>query len=591
VSSPSNAAVPEHLVEPLRRALAWLMTLRDSEGRIVCPEHKIEHTGKSAGAAVLAARLARLDAPERRERHLAVAIEQGRRLVANLRREGTSECHTFWPGRHDPFNSSNAVIDGGACSDALAELVLDHGASLTTDDHKAFEHASVLHARTYLRYAALDKGIPAQRAWGLSGLAAASRLARDETLERAALEALGALEGIQHADGSFPYHPVEWGAEHPGASDVSAFYHSRIPGFCAFALERLERDAASSPFAGSLRRALDFLEALVGPDGIKCGLVEAKPWYWGAEYEVASHVFDVYALVRAWRIFGEERFARAALRSYRAWVAHLEPNGRPASHRDAPGRRKSYQCPVFWACHAEWIARALPDLAEIERRFGAGEPGASGGLDLRVRWYPNAALGRLEDGVVVAWVRGARPASNVHHGSPHGAGLLRAVRKADLVELLARRRLAARQEAEWSGRCGGFALRRGLAHGSSELRFSAWLARNHARGGRWSDAFAAPFDVLRRGVLDFASSECSSAFDLAPEVSVQGAGLVLRSRLCWRGGAVVPGSRVERRFEVDGGGLVVHEDVIAAGAARGVDYEMPRAASECERSPLTYRLA
>ena len=56
--------------------------------------------------------------------------------------------------------------------------------------------------------------------------------------------------------------------------------------------------------------------------------------------------------------------------------------------------------------------------------------------------FPSVNLARIEDRRVVAWVRGARPDYNVHHGSPHGAGLLRVVRRADGVELLERRRLA-----------------------------------------------------------------------------------------------------------------------------------------------------
>ncbi|MCC7013658.1 MAG: hypothetical protein IT454_13945 [Planctomycetes bacterium] len=583
---------PEHLVEPLRRTLAWLMSLRDAQGRIWCPEHGLEHTGKSAGAAVLAARLARHDAPERRAAHVGAAIEQGRRLVANLRREGTSECHTFWPGRHDPFNSSNAVIDGGACSDALAELALELGSELSADDARAFRDASVLHARTYLRYAALDKGIPAQRAWGLSGLAAAWRVCGDEVLENAALQAVGALEGIQHPDGSFPYHPLEWGAEHAGASDVSSFYHSRIPGFTIFALEQLGRDPSRAPFAQGIGKAVDFLEALQAPDGTKCGLVEAKPWYWGAEYEVASHVFDVYTFARAWKHFGEPRFGRAALRAFRAWCEHLSAAGVPRSHLPGPERKKSYQCPVFWACHAEWIARVLPDLAELEQRFPDTQTNAVDGIDLSVRWYPDAQLARLEDGAVLAWVRGARPAYNVHHGSPHGAGLIRAVSKRDRRELVRRQRLAADQEGEWSARAGTFALGRGLEHGAQAMRFSLWLMRNHARGRRFSAALGAPFDVLRRGVLEFASSAVSSSFDASPLVEVDATGVSLRSRLCWRGGLAVPHSALERRFELDGRGLLVHENVIAPGAVRALHYGWPERASErVNGDGLTYRLA
>lgn len=589
--------IREELLEPLRRTLGWLLSLRDSRDAIVCPEHKLEHTGKSAGAAVLAARLARYDAPEHRERHLAAAIGQGRRLVANLRREGTSECHTFWPGRHDKFNSSNAVIDGGACSDALAELVETLGSALSDDDRKAFTHASTLHARTYLRYAVLDKGVPAQRAWGLTGLAAAWRLSREPELEKAAIEAVGALEGVQNADGSFPYHPLEWGAPHAGAGDTSSFYHSRIPAFTLFALEQLERKPRDPLFAKALYAALDFAEALQGPDGVKCGLVEAKPWYWGAEYEVASHVFDVYAFARAGEVFREKRFTNAAVRAYRAWIEHLAPNGQPRSHVDAPGRRKSYQCPVFWACHAEWIARALPLLeAQWDSVPKFERASAGGGIDLRIRAYGEVDLVRIEDDAVVAWVRGSRPGYNVHHGSPHGAGLLRVVRKCDGANLLERRRLDARQEGEWSARHGHFALARGWRAGAAELRFALWLTRNHARGGRWLSALAAPFDVARRGVLEFASSEVSSAFALRTQTRIDGEGVSLISGLAHRGGEAVSGARLERRFEVDGSGLVVRERLLDAGDARATKFRFPARSTERQEArgashEISYRLA
>lgn len=586
------SAVREEFVEPLRRTLEWLLSLRDAQNRIVCPEHKLEHTGKSAGAAVLALHLAQHD-PARRERYVSAAIEQGRRLASNLRREGDSACFTFWPGRHDPFNSSNAIIDGGACSDALAELADELGGELSDVDRGAFADASVLHASTYLRYAVLDKGIPAQRAWGLSGLAAAWALRRGDELERAALQAIGALEGLQNTDGSFPYHPLEMGAEHAGASDVSAFYHSRIPGFTLFALERLGRNPCDPLYAGPLVRALDFTEALHGPDGLKCGLVEAKPWYWGANYEVASHAFDVYALAHGARVFGRERWARAALRAYRTWIEHTQPSGEPRSHREGPATHKSYQCPVFWACHAEWIARALPDLEHFAARLSEPERGPGRSIDLQVRWFPDASLARLEDERVVAWVRGSRPGFNVHHGSPHGAGLVRAVRKGDRSELVVRERWSANQEAEWSGRAGSFELARGWRHGRHALRFSLWLARNHWRGGRFADALGAPFDVARRGIGAFASSEVSSAFDIGPEIELLPDGIRLQAELAHRGGERAGGTRVERTFRIEGDGLAVTERVLARGDVRELDYRVPATATSVvrERDEIRYRLS
>jgi len=564
--------VREEILEPTRRTLAWMAGCRDGGGRIFCPEHRVEHTGKSAYAVVSACELLDLDPGRDADFLRSLAVGQARRLVLNLVREGTSPCHTFRPGRHDPFNCSNAIIDGGACSDALAHIVRSLGPSLAAEDRERFAAASLLHARTYLRYAVLDKGIPAQRAWGLTGLAAASALERDPELERAALQAVEALAAIQHADGSYPYHPLEWGAGHPGEADVSAFYQSRVTGFLAHALALLGRDPADPAFRVPLERGLAFLLALSAPDGRKCGLVEAKPWYWGADYEVASHPFDVHALCKGWRLLGIDACADAAVRAHRAWAEHLLPSGEPRSHLPAPGRGRSYQCPLFWSAHAAWTLRAARDLEAAFARTPA--PAAE---PPRVRWFPDAQLARLEDARVIAWLRGRRPASNVHHGSPRGAGLLRVYDKKE-----GRDRLEP-GEGAWSGSAGAFSLPRGWRANAGELRFSIWLARVHARAGRLGDAALALPRVFRRGVLGFAAARASSEWDLAPEVSVEEDGVVLRSALAHHDGSRAAGSALVRRFRAGGSGIEVEDRLESAGEARGVELRLPAAARDARR--------
>lgn len=569
---PVGRAAPQELLEPLRRTLRWLSSLADERGALVCPEHRIEHTGKSACALSLALALLEHDPAADREFLRNFAIAQGRRLAGNLEREGTSPCHTFRPGRHDPFNCSNHVIDGGACCDALATLVRALGPELEPPERERFTQACLLHARTYLRYAVLDKGVPAQRAWGLSGLAAAHALAPDPELERAAFGAVEALARIQHPDGSYPYHPREWGAPHPGAADVSAFYQSRVSAFLLYALATLGLDPREEPFRGPLERGLAFLAALVGPDGIKCGLVEAKPWYWGAPTEVASNPFDAFALARGGALLGRGDWLALARRSLEAWAHLLSPAGVPASHAPLPGTRRSYQCPLFWAAHAMWFARALPQLAAA-----AGAEAPSPG----VRWFPSAQLARLDGPGVAAWVRGARPPVNVHHGSPRGAGLLRAVRP-DGEELLSRVPPALDPEAEWTGRAGHASPRRARRGARGELRFSLWLARVHLRAGRPVEALGEPLRVLREGVVAFGSTQVSSAFDLTPRVEPLPGGVRLAARLAWRDGTPVPGSRLVRTYRADEGGLAVEETLESAGVARSVRLHPPARARGLE---------
>lgn len=592
----SSDSLPELTGSPgvaaLSRVFDWMTSQREEDGRLMCREHRVEHSGKNAGAIVMALRLARGQDGPQREELLELALFQGRRLVENLVREGTSPCFTFRPGRHDPFNCSNSVIDGGAASDALGELARELEGEVADEDLAAFRAASLKHARTYLRYAVLDKGIPAQRAWGLTGLASAWKLERDPVLEEAALGAVELLAKIQNSDGSYPYHPLEWGAAHVGASDVSAYYQSRVTAFLIHALEDLGRDPASEEFRGPIRGGLDFLCALQGSDGIKVGLVEAKPWYWGATYEVASHPFDVFALAAGWRLFGEERYGLAAMAALKAWSRHLATDGRPRSHLDGPGRGRSYQCPMFWAGHSMWIARALDDLQAIEAAQ-LSKHESSRGIDLIAQCFEDASLVRLEDDEVIAWVRGARPGVNVSHGSPHGAGLLRVQRKRDGRELLPRCRLGGHQVAEWSGKSGWVQPLRGWSAGAKEVRFSAWLARVQWRAGRRAAALWTPAQTFRRGVMAFAHPRVSTAFALNPRMSLIESGVRLDVPFAWRDGRPVPDSCVLREFRVDGEGLLVMERVSAAQGVRGLSYPIPDGATDIERGAgeIRYRLA
>jgi hypothetical protein len=584
-----NVLVSPAILDPLRRSLSWLLSLRDADGKIVCPQHKVEHTGKTAGVIGLALALREHDPDADRAELLGVAVQQARRMVLNLVNEPDSPCYTFRPGRHDPFNCSNSVIDGGACADALAQLVREAGDELSPADREAFKAASLCHARTYLRYAVLDKGIPAQRAWGLVGLAGACSLERDVDLEKAAIEAVGVLEGVQLIDGAYPYHPKEWGAEHPGSADASAFYQSRVTGFLLEALRLLERDPRDPLFAPPLRRGLSFLRALQGPGGRKCGLVEAKPWYWGASYEVASNPFDVFTLSRGYSLFGGVELAVAAARAFRAWSAHVSPEGILASHKPGVGTGESYQCPVFWAGHAAWIARCIP---ELDRALAVADtqtptnPEAS--LELQVTHFPAVNLVRLEDAAVVAWVRGERPPGNIHHGSPHG-GLLQVVRKSDGRDLLERQRHAIPQEAEWSAKAGFFSLVRGLRSCGKELRFSLWLARADVRRGEPWRALRRPFEMLKQGVIAFGSGASSTAFDRESELHSFADGVSFSSRLARRDGSPGGGPKFSRSFRLAGDGLMVEEKLLDTRPMRGLVYRIPAAAEEIERDDRTLR--
>ena len=559
------------------------------DGALICPKHGVEHTGKSAGAIVLACELARHGAGAS-DRLFAIALAQGRRLVSRLEREGESTCFTFRPGRHDPHNCSNNVIDGGACSDALAQLVTTFGERLTASERESFQHACVLHAQTYLRYAVTQKPIPAQRAWAMTGVAGAAQLSGHKVLHLAVVEGAKGLASDQHLDGSYPYHPRASGAPHPGSSDVSSYYQGRVSAFLLHSLERVGIDPRQSPHAEALVRGLDFLTALYGPDGHKCGLVEAKPWYWEGAGEVASHPFDVFALARGGRLFGKAAYGRAALAAHGAWAACLDRDGRPRARRERGGR-EDYQCSLFWAGHASWAARALPDLEALEAAGDAIAPAMPA-----VQEFEQASLYRLENEKVIAWVRGSRPGRSAMHGSPHGAGLLRVVSRASGTELLSRSLDGspggAPVPAEWAGRAGVWNIARGWRAGAADLRFSLWLARAAWRARGLRAALGEPVRRLRDGVLAFASPRVRSDMDLAPTCRVTPRGVQLESRLARPDGQVLAGSRLVRGFELDETGLWVDDHLIEPGAGKSARYSLPGAARDVARSKghVRYRL-
>ncbi|MDF1836557.1 MAG: hypothetical protein P1V35_01695 [Planctomycetota bacterium] len=573
--------------EPVQRVLHWMMRQVSGVGVLTCPEHGIEHTGKNAGAIVMASELARLGLGDG-EALFEFARQQGLRMAGRLEREGDSTCWTFRPGRHDPFNCSNSVIDGGACSDALGTLLEQFGDRFSAAEREILQRACVLHAQTYLRYAAFDKGIPAQRAWALTGVASAFRRSGHEVLRFATVEGTRAIFDCMHADGSFAYHPLQQKPGHEGASDVSAFYQSRPTAFLLYALEAVGEDPAGADWRGPLLKQLRFLAALYGPEGRKVGAIEAKPWYHGAEYEVASHPFDVFALARGARLFQDANLARCALASFRMWTQHLGKDGCPQSHLPGSGRFRSYQCATFWAGHTQWMARSIEDLAWIDRQdwpeVGATEPG--------VTWFEEAQLARLEDERVVAWVRGSSPRNNLDHGSRVGAGLLRVVDRVTGKEWLQRDVRALHLEGEWMAKLGPFSLGRAWRINREELRFSVWKARNAKRTRGMLAAFLEPVHAVRHGWLGFAKGWASSAFASDAQVRVEGSRVVVESHLALRGGEPVPGPSLRREYEVNGEGLLVLETMVEGTLDGNRDYRVPGQAQGVKRNAksVSFRL-
>ena len=341
--------------------------------------------------------------------------------------------------------------------------------------------------------------------------------------------------------------------------------------FTSFALE-----AAFGPKRG---RALDvgfdagieFLHGLLGPDGVKTGAVEAKPWYWGGSYEVASHPFDIAALSYEWRRTKAPRAGSALRASWRAWLHHLAADGAPQSHNVPTAR--SYQCPFFWAAHACWIARSLDALEEA---FSA--PKWSPPAGPAIRHFADVDLARIDTPDVIAWIRGARPPGNAFHGSPAGGGLLRVFSRTSGRNLFQADRFARRPMGAWSGAAGSLSPSRGWHAGATDLRFSAWLMRNRWRTGGSPLAklgsLSEPLSALKRGVIDFGSSKVSSSFDRESRLRISDDAVFLVGPFARADGTPV-GGLVERSYRGSELGVEVEERCIDRTKIRNLWFRAP----------------
>jgi hypothetical protein len=560
-------------------------------GALVCPRHKVEHTGKNVYAALIDLENWRFT---REEEYLALAKAAVLRAVDLLGEDPESQVPVFLPGRTDPRNASTNAIDGGACADTIATLLEEAPEAFEADERRRCEEALTLHVEGYLRHAARDKGITAQRLWAGTGVARAARLLRRDDW---AADALAGCElALQELapDGVAPYIPEgSRDCTHPGLADASSFYHSRTPGFVLYIHEVLGREL--SPEARDrLRAALDALVALRGGNGLKPLHNEAKPWYWQSAYEVASHPFDVFALHRGARLFDSALYRNEAGRAMEEWIAHIEPDGGVVSHR---GRGVNFQCRVFWSAHAAWIARAIEDVP----LQGAPRPPLL--LDL-----PASGLVHVETARAVAVLRGRHRRAGNLFGCDAGGGTLQSLvahpepRVWTGRELAAAPRFVRAREGSFrlrpAGAPGRLArLRALLAAERGDLRFRLYVASVEWRAGRWLGALAYPVrHVLLRSLAE-ASPWLASHLDLETQQQVSAAAdgpvVEFRGGLADRDGRRWPGTETLRRYEFLADRVALVDTLRLADVRGRVRYRLPRALAGVEVScrGATHRVA
>jgi len=375
-----------------------------------CSKHRIVHTGKICYLALIDLALFRLTKDE-------IYIKEAKDIVLGVakmtRQDIASNSTIFYPGALDHRNAANHPIDSGAAVDCLSTLLISAPEFFNDKERAVVEAAVNSCSKTYLVMAARTKAVPAQRLWAATGLASAYLLLKDMSFKEAALETIPLLMKDAYPDGGIPYLPLaEKMGEHCGQADITSYYHSRCLGFAFHILEILD-EKPSSEQASFLEKSLDLLVAFYGGNGLKLCLNESKQWYWESAYEVASHSFDIHALVKGWIFFNRPDYRDCASLSFKQLMRHVKNDGGIDS---SSNRSFNFQCRLFWNSHVAWIARVIDDLPleESDRK-----PKTT-----KINSFPDSGIVRCEAPGYTATIRGKKKPINISFGSTIGGGCL-----------------------------------------------------------------------------------------------------------------------------------------------------------------------
>lgn len=542
----------------------WFAAREAGDGSMTCPRHQIEHTGKAVYAAAIDLALRKATGDSKYEARIRNRVL---RTLTMLKRDAKTGASVFFPGSLDHRNAATNLIDSGACCDVLAEVADEARDLFTAAERERICAAVTAVCDTYLMKAVIQKEVPAQRLWGATGLARAARTFGRQDWGEQAVASIRRMIEQANADGSTRYMPEpERHGEHAGLADISSFYHSRHAGFAAYVYRCLgvapERDVAAF-----LKRALDFLVALYGKDGIKPLANEAKQWYWESRYEVASHSFDVHALLEGERLFAEPYYRYLARLSLQRLVEHVEPDGGVVSHR---GPEINFQCRDFWNGHVAWIARVL-DRVPAEP---VPEPPPRG-----IEVFEESGLVRVERRDYCALLRGRKQPINISFGGDAGGGSLLwfGRRERGFADDLCLPKWSSQTPGNFvvtprerpSFRQRALAFYRDNRH---DMRFRLYVANIERKAGNVRTALGYPMRHVIEKLRDELKGRYASQFDLAPSLARNAGELSFSAMLARRDGTVLKGSQVTRRFVCGDLELEIEDTLVLDLPVRAVLY-------------------
>lgn len=538
-------ATVNHL-EFLRGISRYFGSREAADGSIVCPRHKIEHTGKVIHAASVDLRLLKEDADEALGQRIRRRVL---RAVSMVGSDPNSNRPVFLPGSTDHRNVSSNLIDSGACCDVLSE-VLEGAPELFSGEEREQIVAAVDNVCDgYLREAVIEREVPSQRLWGAVGLARAARALDRPRYGEKAREAVRKVVADAHPDGSIPYMPdPEAHGEHVGLEDITSYYHARHLVFVAYIYQCLE-EVFEEEVAQFLTRGVRFLCALYGRDGFKPLANEAKQWYWESPYEVASHPFDLYALLEAGGLWDSRQAMFTAALSWRRLQEHVDPkDGGLQSHL---GEEINFQCRDIWTGNAAWIGRIERGQAQLPDLSGQMEEPEPCGVEL----FDESGLVRVERQDYVAILRGRKQPINISFGAEAGGGSLiyfgrRDAEFRDQVRIpkwtsLAPGNFVATPRDRPSFKQRVMSFYRDNRH---DMRFRLYVANLERKAGNTKKALEYPLRHVVNKLRDEMKGRYASHFDCSPSLSRNANELVYSSMLSRRDGAVMRGSAMTRRY-------------------------------------------
>ena len=555
----------------IERASDAFERLLGPEGYAPCPEHGVDHTGKTAGAIVLNCFLA-ADAAD--DPHIDRALRVARTIIGRLGQDDAAGgAWVFFPNPRQPHHVSTQLIDCGECVDALATLLDVAGDRLPDVDRARIEEAIRLCAATYLAPNVPRAPIISERLCGALGLAGAAAALDEPGWTDTVREAVAGALGEMRPDGSFP-HVTDAAAiaGHEGLSDLTICDHGRILALARHALTRIgDRES----HADELRRGVDFLIDILRPDGVKPLALDGRRWCWDADTEAGSAPYDAFALATDGR--------PAALRLAGIVAARSAQTLGPDGLVDACPIGATAVCRIANTADLGWLARAhaVTELDDLPTNPPPPRPAPP-------IHHADAGVVRLQTRRACAILRVRKQPANGIVGARIGGGGLVYVGDAERGWANALEHVGEPWVPE-----GAWFIDATTQPGPARLDADAWfrlrLARMHWRAGRRWHALRMLYRFLGPPAWA-AAGRFASIHALDGEVTLEDDGVLVASCLARADGEPHPALRTERRYRWNGDRLLVADAVSVAQPITGLAYRYPRAIEWFEvEAPTSWR--